>query len=272
MSAMTSEMKALKKRLTTTWNTGDYGIVARDLEASAADFLARIHFEPGTRLLDLACGSGQVAIPAARAGAEATGVDIAPKWIEQARARAQEEGLNARFDEGDAEDLPYEDDSFDLVISLIGAMFAPRPERVAAEMVRVCRPGGRIVMGNWTPEGFIGQMLKASAQYVPPPALMPSPLLWGTESAVHERLREGIAELQLTRRMYPFAYPFPPAEVVDFYAEYFGPTNCALNVLDETEQMALRQDLEQLWQKYNQASDGKTYVEAEILEVVALLD
>ena len=272
MSKMTSEMKDLKKRLRTTWNTGDYGIVAGGLESSAAEFLARIHFEPGAQLLDLACGTGQIALPAARAGALVTGVDIAPKWIEQARVRAKEEGLDVKFDEGDAEELLYDDDSFDLVVSLIGAMFAPRPERVAAEMMRVCRPGGRIVMGNWTPEGFIGQMFITTAKHVPPPLLMPSPLLWGTEETIRERLMEGVAELQLTKRMYPFSYPFPPSEVVEFYAQYFGPTNHALNVLDEASQMALRQDLEGLWLKYNQASDGKTYVEAEILEVIAVLN
>ena len=270
MSEMTSKMEDLKKRLKATWNTGDYGIVAKGLEVSAAEFLARIPFESGTRLLDLACGTGQIAFPAARAGAQVVGVDIAPNWIEQARARAKTEGLDVQFDEGDAEDMVYEDASFDLVISLIGAMFAPRPERVSAEMVRVCRPGGRIVMGNWTPEGFIGQMFKRTAKHVPPPSLMPSPLLWGKEEKVRERLREGVTDLQLTRRMYPFAYPFPPSEVVEFYAQYFGPTNRALAILDEPGQMVLRQDLEQLWAEYNQASDGRTYVEAEILEVVAL--
>ncbi len=271
MSEMISKMEDLKSRLKTTWNTGDYGVVAKGLESSAAEFLARIPFEPGARLLDLACGTGQIALPAAKAGAQATGVDIAPKWIEQARTRANEEGLDVRFDEGDAEELLYDDNSFDLVVSLIGAMFAPRPERVVAEMVRVCRSGGRIVMGNWTPEGFIGQMFKTTAKYVPPPPLMPSPLLWGTEEIVRERLKESVAELQLTRRMYPFAYAFPPSEVVEFYAQYFGPTNRALNILDQTGQMALRHDLEQLWIEHNQASDDKTYVEAEILEVVAFV-
>ena len=269
MSELTPEIEALKERLKTTWNTGDYGIVAKGLESSAAEFLSRIPFSQDARVLDLACGTGQIAFPAARSGAKVIGVDIAPKWIEQARARAREEGLDAQFDEGDAEDLRFDDASFDLVISLIGAMFAPRPERVAAEMVRVCRPGGRIVMGNWTPDGFIGQMFKTSAKHVPPPSLMPSPLLWGKEETVRERLGEHVADLQLTRRIYPFDYPFPPSEVVEFYAQYFGPTNSALATLDEAGQKALRQDLEQLWLNHNQASDGTTYVEAEILEVVA---
>ena len=270
MSELAPEIEALKESLKTTWNTGYYGIFAKGLESSAAEFLSRIPFSQGSRMLDLACGTGQIAFPAARSGAKVIGVDIAPKWIEQARARAKEEGLDAQFDEGDAKDLMFDDASFDLVISLIGAMFAPRPDRVAAEMVRVCRPGGRIVMGNWTPDGFIGQMFKTSAKHVPPPSLMPSPLLWGKEETVRERLGEQVADLQLTRRIYPFDYPFPPSEVVEFYAQYFGPTNSALATLDEAGQKALRQDLEQLWVDHNQASDGSTYVEAEILEVVAL--
>ena len=216
MSETLSDIEELKERLKSTWNAGDYGEVAKALQSSAAEFLARIPLDVGTRLLDLACGTGQIAFPAARAGAKVTGVDIAPKWIEQARGRAMEEGLDVRFDEGDVEDLMFDDGSFDLVITLIGAMFAPRPERVAKEMVRVCRPGGRIVMGNWSPEGFIGQMFKTSAKYVPPPSLMPYPLLWGSEEVVCDRLQENIADLQLARRVYPFTYPFPPSEVVDW--------------------------------------------------------
>ena len=270
MSEMTLEMETLKSRLKATWSAGNYGTIARDLEDSAARFLGRIPFEHGTRLLDVACGTGQIAFPAARAGAVAVGIDIAPNSIEQARARAQAEGLKISFEEGDAEELPYGDASFDLVISLIGAMFAPRPERVAAEMLRVCRSGGRVVMGNWTPEGFIGQMFKTVGKYVPPPSLMPSPLMWGEESIVRERLKEGVKSLRVTKWMYPFQYPYLPKEVVKAYATYFGPTNRALAALDEEGQKALCADLEQLWADHNMASDGTTFVEAEILEIVAV--
>ena len=207
---MAPEMETLKARLKATWMAGDYGTFAKYLEPSAMEFLERISVPAGSRMLDVACGAGQISIPAARAGARVTGVDIATSSIEQARARAQDEGLDARFEEGDAEMLPYENASFDVVASLFGAMFAPRPDRVAAELVRVCRPGGRIVMGNWTPGGFVGQMFKVIGRHVPPPALMPSPLLWGDEATVRERLREGVAELRLTKRRYPFRYPFPP--------------------------------------------------------------
>jgi SAM-dependent methyltransferase len=263
-------MAALKTRLKAMWMAGDYGHFAKYLEPGAMEFFPRLRIAPGERVLDVACGAGQLALPAARAGAAVTGIDIATNLIEQARSRAQAEGLPIRFEEGDAEDLPYEDAAFDVVYSLIGAMFAPRPERVAAEFVRVCRPGGRIVMGNWTPGGFVGQMFKITGKHVPPPAGMPSPVLWGDEAAVRERLDDGIADLQLTRKMYPFKYPFPPSEVVEFFRTYYGPTNRAFAALDSDKQAALRNDLEQLWSAHNQASDGGTEIAAEYLEVAAI--
>jgi SAM-dependent methyltransferase len=267
---MTPEMESLKARLKATWMAGDYGHFAKYLEPGALEFLARIPIEPGARVLDVACGAGQIAIHAARTGARVTGADIATNSIEQARARAQAEGLEVRFDEGDAEMLPYEDASFDWVISLIGAMFAPRPERVAAELVRVCRPGGRIVMANWTAEGFVGQMFKTIGKHVPPSPLMPSPVKWGDEATVRERLRDGIAKLHLTKWLYPFRYPFPPAEVVEFYRTYYGPLNRAFAALDTDGQAALRHDLVQLWTAHNRAADGVTHTEPEYLEVVAI--
>jgi SAM-dependent methyltransferase len=270
MTTMTPEMEALKARLKTTWMSGDYGHFAKYLEPGALEFLARLAVASGTRMLDVACGAGQIAIPAARAGARVTGIDIASNLIEQARERASAEGVEVRFDEGDAEMLPYEDGAFDLVVSLIGAMFAPRPERVAAELVRVCRPAGRIVMANWTPEGHVGQMFKIIGQHVPPPPLMASPLKWGDEATVRERLRESVAKLDTTKRMYPMRYPFPPPEVVEFFRVYYGPTNRAFSALDAAGQDALRRDLEQLWAGNNRAHDNTTYVEAEYLEVLAI--
>lgn len=267
---MTSEMEALKTRLKAMWMAGDYGHFAKFLEPGAMEFFPRLQIVPGERVLDVACGAGQLAFPAARAGATVTGIDIATNLIEQAQSRAKAEGLMIRFEEGDAEDLPYDAAAFDVVFSLIGAMFAPRPERVAAELVRVCRPGGRIVMGNWTPGGFIGQMFKTNAKHVPPPAGMPSPVLWGDEATVRERLREGISDLRLTREMYPFKYPFPPSEVVEFFRVYYGPTHRAFAVLDSKSQATLRSDLERLWSEHNKASDGGTSVESEYLEVVAI--
>ena len=269
MSATNPEMESLKTRLKSMWMAGDFGQVAKIIETGAEDFIARLALRPGTRLLDVACGSGNLAIPAARAGAIVTGVDIAPNLLEQARARAEAEGLTIQFDEGDAENLPYADAAFETVVSMYGAMFAPRPELVAAELVRVCRPGGRIAMANWTPEGFIGQMFKITGKHVPPPPAMPSPLKWGDEETVRERLRAGIADLQLSRQMCQFKYPFSPAEVVEFFRKFYGPTQRAFDALDADKQAALRNDLTQLWAEHNQATDNTTYVEAEYLEVVA---
>lgn len=270
--AMTPEMEALKTRLKATWMSGNYGHFAKYLEPGALEFLERLRIEPGTRMLDVACGAGQIAIPAARAGARVTGIDIASNLVEQARTRASAEHVDVRFDEGDAEMLPYENASFDLVVSLIGVMFAPRPECVAAELLRVCRSGGRIAMANWTPEGHVGQMFKIIGKHVPPPPLMAPPVKWGDEATVRERLSPGAASIHTVKRMYPMRYPFPPAEVVEFFFTYYGPTNRALATLDAAGQAALRQDLERLWTENNRARDGSTDVDAEYLEVVAIRD
>ena len=155
-----SEMDALKTKLRATWIAGDFGQIAKYYTDEAEDFINRLNLKPGMKVLDVACGTGNLALPAARAGADVTGVDIAPNLVEQARENAKREGLNVQFDEGDAEALPYDDASFDAVVTMFGAMFAPRPELVAAELKRVCRPGGFIAMANWTPAGFIGQMFK----------------------------------------------------------------------------------------------------------------
>lgn len=269
MSSVSPEMESLKTRLKGMWMSGDFGEVAKHIETGADEFIERLTLQPGTRVLDVACGSGNLALPAARAGAIVTGVDIAPNLLEQARARAASEGLTIQFDEGDAENLPYDDVAFDVVVSMFGAMFAPRPELVAAELVRVCRPGGRIAMANWTPQGFVGQMFKVTGKHVPPPPNMPSPLKWGDEETVRERLSDGIANLQMTRRMCPFEYPVPPAEVVESFRMYYGPTRRAFEALDSDGQAALRKDLEQLWTEHNQATDNTTYGEGEYLEVVA---
>lgn len=265
-----TEMQALKARLKTVWSSGDYGVFAKYLEPGALEFYGRLGIAPGTALLDVGCGAGQIAIPAAKAGVHVTGLDLAPNLVEQARQRAKAEGVVALFDEGDAEALPYNAGSFDVVLSLIGAMFAPQPEKVAAELIRVCRPGGRIVMANWTPEGFIGQMFKVIGRHVPPPAIMPSPLKWGTEESVRQRLGSAVKDLRLTKRLYPIEYPFAPAAVVEFFRAYYGPTNRAFAALDEPRQALLRQDLEALWGQHNQASGDSTRIESEYLEVIAV--
>ena len=270
IAELTPEMEALKTRLKATWLSGDYGHFATYLEPGALEFLSHINIQPGARVLDVACGAGQTAIPLSRAGAKVTGVDIATNLIEQARARAQSENLDARFDEADAEMLPYDDSSFDIVVSLIGAMFAPRPDLVAAELKRVCRPGGKIIMGNWTPAGFVGQMFKVHGKHVPAPAIMSPPVKWGDEETVRQRFNDGISHLKLSRRLYPFRYPFPPSEVVEFFRTYYGPSHKAFAALDAGKQSALRRELAQLWTEHNTAIDGTTSVDSEYLEVVAI--
>lgn len=269
MSGAISELSALKTKLRATWIAGDFGQIARFYSSQAEDFIKRLDLKPGMTVLDVACGTGNLAIPAAKTGANVTGVDIAPNLVEQARENAKAAGLNARFDEGDAEALPYDDASFDAVVTMFGAMFAPRPELVASELKRVCRPGGRIAMANWTPGGFIGQMFKTTSAHVPPPAGMTSPVLWGVEETVRERLGEGISKLDTKLQKITWVFPFSPAEVVEHFRLYYGPTQKAFGALDEEKQAALRKDLEQLWATHNQATDGTTRVDAEYLEVIA---
>lgn len=271
MDQLSPEMEALKARLKATWMSGDYAHFAQYMEPGALEFLSRISLSPGTDMLDVGCGAGQIAIPAARQGVRVTGVDIAANLVATARERTAAEGLDARFDEGDAEQLPYADASFDLVVSLIGAMFAPRPDLVASELLRVCRPGGRIVMANWTADGHVGQMFKVIGKHVPPPPLMVSPLKWGEPATVRDRLGPGTSSIALERRLYPMRYPFPPHEVVQFFFKYYGPALRALAALDTNGQDALRKDLVELWSASNKATDdGTTFVEAEYLEVVAV--
>ena len=271
MSQPAIDIDALKGRLKATWMAGDFGLIAKSYEAGAAEFVRRLGFAPGTKVLDVACGTGNLALPAARSGAAVTGVDIATNLLEQARGRAAAEGLPARFDEGDAEKLPYPDASFDAVISMFGAMFAPRPELSAAEMLRVCRPGGTIALANWTPGGFVGRMFKTIAGHVPPPTGVASPLQWGDEAKVRERLGHQSSEVRVTPRLIAFEFPFSPTEVVEFWRVYYGPTNRAFEALaaDSAKQAGLRADLERLWTEHNQAGSGATRVESEYLVVIA---
>jgi SAM-dependent methyltransferase len=252
-----------------SWMAGDFGQIARYTARAAEDFVARIGISPGCRLLDVACGTGNTVIPAARAGAVVTGIDLAPNLLEQARQRAAEEDAKIRFDEGDAEALPYPDGEFDVVLSMFGAMFAPRPERVASELIRVCKPGGRIAMANWTPEGFVGQSFRLTAKYVPPPPGIPPPVLWGDESVVRQRFSQGTSRLTVSRQNACFDYPYSPKDVVDFFRQYFGPTQTAFSRLDPQGQSQLASELEALWSKHNQASGTTTRVDAEYLEVIA---
>jgi ubiquinone/menaquinone biosynthesis C-methylase UbiE len=269
MSITTPVIPTLKTRLKEIWTAGDYHHIERYMEHNIRDFYERLSIAPGSRLLDVACGSGGLALVAAREGIDATGVDLAPYLIEKARARAEAQGLNARFEEGDAEMLPFADATFDVVTSLIGAMFAPRPDLVAKELMRVCNPGGTIAMANWTARGFVGQMFATVSKFIAPSG-MPSPLLWGDEPTVRDRFGAGVSDMTLTRREYILDYPFPARQVVELFRLHYGPINRAFASLNETGRQKLQEELEALWSSSNQGRHGLTIVKAEFLEVVAI--
>jgi SAM-dependent methyltransferase len=259
----------LKQRMRETWMAGDFGQIARYSARCAAEFVDRLGIQPGAQVLDVACGTGNLAIPAARKGAQVIGADIAPNLLEQARQRAAVDDLQIAFQEGDAENLPFDDGQFDVVMTMFGAMFAPRPELTAAELGRVCRPGGTIAMANWTPGGFIGKVFGVGAKYIPPPEGLPAPVRWGEEAVVRKRLSPYASGIRTSLQMAEFDFPFPPSQVVRFFREYFGPTKVAFSRLDAEGQAAYAADLENLWRENNEADSERTRIRGEYLEVVA---
>jgi SAM-dependent methyltransferase len=270
MSSGVPDFAQLKAGMKAAWMAGDFGQIAAYSAKAAEEFVARTPIQPDLRVLDVACGTGNTAIPAARAGCVVTAIDIAPNLLEQARKRAAAEQLEIKFQEGDAEQLPYPDGAFDVVLTMFGAMFAPRPEQVAAELIRVCRAGGLIAMANWTPQGFVGKTFQLTAKMAPPPPGVPAPILWGDEETVRQRFAKGVASLSLTGQKILLDYPFPPSEVVAFFRQYFGPTQTAFKRLDADGQAALTSALESLWKEHNRAGSDRTSVEAEYLEVRAI--
>jgi ubiquinone/menaquinone biosynthesis C-methylase UbiE len=269
MGTAMPQMEQLKKNMKVAWMAGDFGQIAKYNEEEAAEFMKRLEIPRGSNVLDVACGTGNTAIPAARSGANVIGVDIATNLLEQARARAASEGLKVEFREGDAEALPFGVAEFDAVVSMFGAMFAPRPALVTMELARVCRADGFIAMANWTPTGFVGKNFAINGRYLPPPENLEAPVLWGKEDVVAERFSKIGWKVQTTRRNLEFKYPFPAAEVVKLFREYFGPTKVAFSRLDPAGQQGLAADLEKLWAEHNEGSADETHVKAEYLEVIA---
>ncbi len=257
----------LTARARSIWTGGDFHPIAKSFAPGAEKFIARLGLRPGETVLDVACGTGNLAIPAARAGARVTGVDIAPNLIAQARIEARAVGIIADFDVGDAEALPYVDRQFDATVTMFGAMFAYRPARAAAELLRVTKPGGRVAMANWTPEGFVGKMLRAHTAVVPPPSGIPSPLGWGEEDTVRTRFGTGASSLLCTRQTLELRFPFPPAAVTELFATCYGPTVAALRATDPEGSSRLRSALTGLFQQHNLATDGTTTVAGEYLDV-----
>jgi len=264
----TIDIQSLKARQKSTWESGDFGEVAKLIMCEADAFMAGIDLQPEMKVLDAACGTGNLAVIAARRGCITSGLDIASNLIAQARERAEEDSLAIEYTEGDAEAMPYPDASFDVVVSMYGVMFAPRPELVVSELRRVLKPGGLIALANWTPGGFIGKMFAVFARHLPPPAGFPSPLLWGDESVVRARFHGVGEELRLTRRMASMRFPFDPAGTVDFFQRYYGPTHRAFESLKADGQAALRRDLVELETRYNVSTrPDETETPSEYLEV-----
>jgi SAM-dependent methyltransferase len=261
-------MEPLKEKMRTTWMAGDFGKIAEYSVKDAEAFVDLLGITPGMQVLDVACGTGNLAIPAAHKGAQVTGVDIATNLLRQARHRAAAEGLEILFEEGDAEQLAFPDASFDVVMSMFGAMFAPNPDLVASELARVCRHGGKIAMANWTPDGFTGKTLRLASRYVAPPVEIPGPTLWGDEAVARLRLKAVGVTIETRRRSILFEYAFPPKDVVQLFREHFGPTKMTFARLNEADQIAYRDDLEKLWTEHNEAGPGKTAIHNEYLEVI----
>ena len=244
------------------WGAGDYGAVAEHVTDVGQTCVERAGIEAGMEVLDVACGTGNATIPAAQLGARVTGLDFQPNLLETARARAAEAGVDVEWVEGDARELPFEDASFDRVISALGHMFAPDHERTAAEMKRVVRPGGRISIACWTPDGAIGGMLRTTVKLVPPPAGASSPLLWGTE----DHVRELLGEADFERREVEWGES-SVADYVDFMLETYGPLLNAQEALGERRD-ELREELIRYYETQNLETDGTLRFRGEYLSAV----
>ncbi len=263
------EVNAIKDRQVKIWTAGEYARIGNPIAIMGELLCEAVDLRSGDTVLDVATGSGNTAISAARRFCDVTGSDLAPESIEHARRRAEAEGMEITFEVGDAEELPYDDGSFDVVLSTIGVMFAADQEKAASELLRVCRSGGKIGLANWAPDGFVGQMLKTVGKHVsPPPGLKPPPL-WGTEMRLQELLGDGVSSLQTTRRVYNFRYP-SVEHFVAWFREYYGPTVRAFAALDPDGQDALKRDLEELLHDRNTSGDETVVVPSDYLEVVAV--
>ena len=262
-------LSAIKDRQQKTWTSGDYARIGNTLVIMGELLCEAVDVHAGDKVLDVATGSGNTAISAARRFCDVTGIDYVPELIEQARKRAEVEGMSITFDVGDAEDLPYPDASFDVVLSTLGVMFAPNQEKVAEELLRICRSGGKIGLANWTPDGFIGNMFRTLGKHVPPPPGIKPPPLWGTEERLRELLGEDIASLEVTQRSYMFRYP-SAGHFVEYFRSYYGPTLKAFESLEPEGQRSLAEDLEELLTQWNSSGDATVVVPSDYLEVVAV--
>lgn len=268
MTDVMYDLEAVKGRQQATWSSGDYAVVGTTLQITGELLCEAVELRPGQRVLDVAAGNGNATLAAARRWAEVTSTDYVPALLARGKARAEAEGLPVSFQEADAEALPFEDGSFDVVLSSFGVMFTPDQPRAARELLRVCRSGGTIGLASWTPEGFIGQVFRTIGAYVPPPAGVVSPALWGTENRLHELFGAGITELKATRRVFVFRYR-SPQHWLEIFRTYYGPALRAFAALEEAGKAGLARDLTALLQRFNTGGETTLTVPSEYLEVVA---
>ncbi len=259
----------VKERQQRAWASGDYAVFGAALTIISELLCEAADLRPGERVLDVATGSGNAALAAARRYCEVTGTDYVPALLEKGRERAAVEGLTIDFREGDAEELPFPNASFDVVLSSVGAMFAPDQEKVAEELVRVCRPGGRICLANWSPGSFAGELGSLFGSYSPKaPGLLP-PTLWGSEERLQELLGEGTETIRTVPRTFTFRYP-SVERYLDILREYLGPTRETFRALGRENQERLTRDVEELVGRFNRSGDGTMVVPSDYLEVIAI--
>jgi ubiquinone/menaquinone biosynthesis C-methylase UbiE len=266
----TPDFGAIKQRQQQTWASGDFHAVAARIMLTAEHLVDTADLHAGWRVLDVATGSGNAAIAAARLGCRVVGIDYVPALLERGRERAAAEGLEVELIEGDAEALPFEDASFDAVTSVFGSMFAPDHAQAAAELLRVCRPGGTIALVSWMPDGFIGDLFRTTAAHVPPAPGLQSPMLWATEAHLRELFGDGIAWLEVEERT--FTWRFTSAEeFVDFFRRWYGPTLKAFAALEGDARDALERDLVELARRHDRldAGAGAIAIPATYTEAVA---
>jgi SAM-dependent methyltransferase len=266
-TAAQPDLAAIKAKQQSTWSSGDYAVVGTTLQIVGETLCEAAAVSAGERVLDVACGNGNAALAAARRFAVTTGVDYVPALLERARARAAADGLPLLLREGDAEALPFEDGAFDVVLSTFGVMFTPDQPRAARELLRVCRPGGRIGLANWTPDGFIGKVFQVLGKHVPPPSGLRPPSAWGTEQHLQELLGDGAREIRARRCDYVFRYR-SSTHWIEVFRSWYGPIHRAFQALAPDARTALERDLTALLDDSNVATDGTFAARGAYLEAV----
>jgi len=261
------DFAAIKQRQQATWASGDFAVIGTTLQIVGESLAEAVDVRAGERVLDVAAGNGNATLAAARRFAQVTSTDYVPTLLDKGRERARAEGLTVQFQVADAEELPFADASFDVVLSTFGAMFTPDHGRPAREMLRVLRNGGRIGLANWTPDGFIGRLFKVIGAYLPPPAGLKSPALWGTEPHIVELFGAQAMQIRCERRHFNFRYR-SAAHWVQVFRDFYGPTHKAFAALDATAALALERDITALLEQMNTAAPSSLVVPGEYLEVV----